>query len=58
MVKEQGLRRVAVAQNRVGAVLERLKGWNHAAPTDPDKGGREQLSWQLTGQIGARIVPR
>jgi hypothetical protein len=25
---------------------------------DPDKGGREQLGWQLTGQVGARIVPR
>jgi hypothetical protein len=43
-----------VAQNRVGAVVERLKGWNQAAPTDPDEGGREQLGWQL----GARIVPR
>jgi hypothetical protein len=35
----------AVAQNGVGAIIERLKGWNDAAPTDPDEGGREQLSW-------------
>jgi hypothetical protein len=35
-----------------------VKGWNQAALTDPDKGGREQLGWQLAGQIGARIVPR
>jgi hypothetical protein len=47
-----------VAQNLVGAVVEWLKGWNHAAPTDPDEGGGEQLSWQLAGQLSARIVPR
>ncbi len=29
------------AQDRVGAVVERLKGWNQAAPTDPDEGGGE-----------------
>jgi hypothetical protein len=39
-----------MAQNRVGAVIERLKGWNDAALTDPNEGGGEQL--------GARIVPR
>ncbi len=48
----------ALVQYRVGAVVERLKGWNQAAPTDPDEGGGEQLGWQLAGQIGARIVPR
>ncbi len=48
----------ATAQNRVGAIVERLKGWNQAAPTDPDEGGGEQLGWQLAGQLGARIVPR
>ncbi len=48
----------AAAQNRVGAVVERLKGWNQDAPTDPDEGGGEQLGWQLTGQLSARIVPR
>ncbi len=47
-----------VAQNRVGAVVEQLKGCNQAAPTDPDEGGGEQLGWQLAGQLGARIVPR
>jgi hypothetical protein len=47
----------ATAQGCEGAVVERLKGWNQAAPTDLDKGGREQLDWQLTGQVGARIVP-
>ncbi len=29
------------AHDRIGAVIERLKGWNKAAPTDPDEGGRE-----------------
>jgi hypothetical protein len=48
----------AAAQDRVGAVVERLKGWNQAVPMDPDKGGGEQLGWQLIGQVGARIVPR
>jgi hypothetical protein len=48
----------AAEQDRVGAVVERLKGWNQAAPTDPDEGGGEQLGWQLAGQLGARIVPR
>ncbi len=37
----------AAPQNHVGAVVERLKGWNQAAPTDPDEGGGEQLGWQL-----------
>jgi hypothetical protein len=44
----------AAAQDCIGAVVERLKGWNQAAPTDPDEEGVEQLA----GQIGARIVPR
>jgi hypothetical protein len=48
----------AAAHDRVGAVVERLKGWNQAASMDPDEGGGEQLGWQLTGQVGARIVPR
>jgi hypothetical protein len=25
---------------------------------DPDEGDKEQLGWQLAGQVGARIVPR
>ncbi len=41
----------AAAQNCVGAVVEWLKGWNSAAPADPDEGGGEQLSWQLAGQV-------
>ncbi len=48
----------AAAQNRVGAVVVRLKGWDDAALTDPDEGRGEQLSWQLAGQVGARIAPR
>jgi hypothetical protein len=48
----------AAAQDHVGAVVERLKGWNQAAPMDPDKEGGEQLGWQLAGQVGARILPR
>jgi hypothetical protein len=45
----------AVAQDCIGAVVEQLKGWNQASLTDPDEGGGEQLSWQLAGQIGARM---
>ncbi len=45
----------AAAQNRVGAIVERLKGWNQAALTDPDEGGGEQLGWQLAGQVGATV---
>ncbi len=33
----------AAAQDRVGAVVEQLKGWNQSDLTDPDEGGREQL---------------
>ncbi len=46
------------AQDGVGAVVERLKGWDDAAPTDPDEGGSEEVAWQLVQQLGARIVPR
>ncbi len=46
------------AQDGVGAVVERLKGWDDAAPTDPDEGGGEEVAWQLVWQLGARIVPR
>ncbi len=45
-------------QDCVGAVVERLKGWNQTALTNPDKGGREQFGWQLAGQVSARILPR
>jgi hypothetical protein len=48
----------ATGQDCVGAITEWLKGWNQAAPTDPDEGGGEQLGWQLAGQVDARIVPR
>ncbi len=45
-------------QDDVGAVAELLKGWDDAAPTDPDEGGGEEVAWQLVQQLGARIVPR
>jgi hypothetical protein len=48
----------SAAQDGVGAVVERLKGWDDAAPTDPDEGGGEEVAWQLVWQLGARIVPR
>jgi hypothetical protein len=48
----------AAAQDRIGAVEERLKGWNQASPRDLDKGGGEKLGWHLAVQVGARIVPR
>ncbi len=37
----------SAAQDGVWAVVERLKGWDDAAPTDPDDGGGEELAWQL-----------
>jgi hypothetical protein len=40
----------AVAQDRVGAVVEQLKGWNQVAPLDPDEGGREQLADSSLGR--------
>jgi hypothetical protein len=45
-------------QNGVGAIVERVKRWDHAATTDFDDVGEEELSWQLAGQLDARIVPR
>jgi hypothetical protein len=39
-----------VVQNGVGAVVEWLEGWDDAAPMDPDKGGGEELGWQLAGR--------
>ncbi len=47
----------AAAQDCVGGVVERLKGWNQAASTDPDKGGGEQLGWQLAGQVVLELCP-
>jgi hypothetical protein len=44
-------------QDGIGAVVERLKGWDDATPTDPDKGGGGEVAWQLVRQLGARIVP-
>jgi hypothetical protein len=46
------------AQDSVGAVVEWLKGWADAAPTDPEEGGGEEVAWQIVRQPGARIVPR
>ncbi len=49
----------STAQDGIGAVIERLKGWDDAAPTDPDEGGGEEgVAWQLVRQLGAIIVPR
>jgi hypothetical protein len=31
----------AAAQDCIGAIVERLKGWDQAAPMDPDEGGGE-----------------
>ncbi len=39
------------AEDGVGAVVERLKGWDDAAPTDPDEGGGEEVAWQLVLKI-------
>jgi hypothetical protein len=47
----------SAAQDGVGAVVEWLKGWDDAAPTDPDKECGEELAWQLVRQLGTRIVP-
>jgi hypothetical protein len=45
------------AEDGVGAVVERVKGWDDAAAPDPDEGGGEEVGWQLVWQLGARIVP-
>jgi hypothetical protein len=47
----------SMVQDGVGAVVERLKGWDDAALTDPDEGRGEELAWQLARQLAARIVP-
>ncbi len=46
----------SAAQDGVGAVVERLKGWDDTAPTDPDEGGREEVAWQL-GARGKKYLP-
>jgi hypothetical protein len=33
-----------VLQDGVGVIVERLKGWNDAAPMDPDEGGGEEVA--------------
>jgi hypothetical protein len=33
----------ATAQDGVGAFVEQLERWDHAATTDPDEGGGEEL---------------
>ncbi len=48
----------SAVQKGVGAVVERLKGWDDAAPTDTDEGVGEEVAWQLVRQLGARIVPK
>ncbi len=48
----------SAAQDGVGAVVELLKGWDDAAPMDPDEGVGEEVAWQLLRQLGARIVAR
>jgi hypothetical protein len=47
----------SAAQDGIGAVVERLKGWDDTAPMDPDEGGGEEVAWQLVWQLDARIVP-
>ncbi len=48
----------SAAQDGIGAVVERLKGRDDAALTDPDEGGGEEVAGQLVLQLDARIVPR
>ncbi len=43
----------SAAQNAIGAIIERLEGWDDAAEMNPEEGGGEELGWQLA----ARIVP-
>jgi hypothetical protein len=47
----------SAAQDGVGAVVERLNEWDDAALMNRDKGGGEELAWQLARQLGTRIVP-
>ncbi len=55
----------AAAQDCIGAITERLKGWNQAAPTDPDEGAESSSAGSFLGKSvlefclgNARIVPR
>jgi hypothetical protein len=42
MVKERDPR-PRTAQDGIGAVMAWLKGWDDAAPTNPNEGGGEEL---------------
>ncbi len=48
----------SAVQNGIGAAIEQLEWWNDAATTVLDEEGREELGWQLAGQLRARIVPK
>jgi hypothetical protein len=41
-----------MGQNGVGAFVEWLERWDHAATTDPDEGGGEELGWTLELCLG------
>ncbi len=39
------------AKDGIGAVVEGVERGNHAATTDPDKAGIEEVSWKLAGHL-------
>jgi hypothetical protein len=44
-------------QDGVGAVVGVVERRDDAAAAQPDKGGTQQLVWQLGQQLGTEIVP-
>jgi hypothetical protein len=40
-----------MAQNGIGAVVEQLKGWNDATPTDPDEGAESSSLGRLVLEL-------
>ncbi len=44
-------------QAGIGAVIGAVERWDAPAALQPDKGGAQQLIWQLSWQLGTEIVP-
>jgi hypothetical protein len=47
----------SLAEDGVGAVVERLERGDHAATPDPDEAGAKEISQELAWQLVTRIVP-
>ncbi len=54
-LESEGVR--SLAEDGVGAIIERVEGGYHAAAPNPDEAVVEEISWELAGQLATRIVP-